>query len=172
MTKYIFGREVTWFEVLRLAFIQGHVYLDNRLCWTINSSESFGEKWCCHLQHQAAAPLFSQMIQWNEIWTCRPLNISKNPQVFLKLSFVFSAIHSTFLCGILHTLQVHTEKALKVSGVSQRRRTGYENKVVQTGNKNLELFGYKDIQNPPLQCIYFQTYWTIEALTLFYSAYT
>jgi len=85
-------------------------------------------------------------------------HFQKAPKVFLKLSFVFSAIHSTFLYGILHILQVHTEKALKVSGVSQRRRTGYENKVVQTGNKNLELFGYKDIQNPPLQCIYFQTY--------------
>jgi len=85
-------------------------------------------------------------------------HFQKPPKVFLKLSFVLSAIHSTFLCGILHALQVHTEKALKVSGVSQRRRTGYENKVVQTGNKNLELFGYKDIQNPPLQCIYFQTY--------------
>ena len=85
-------------------------------------------------------------------------HVQKAPKEFLKLSFVFSTIHSTFLYGIFHILQAHTEKALKVSGVSQRGRTVYENKVVQTGNKNLELFGYKDIQNPALQCIYFQTY--------------
>lgn len=77
-------------------------------------------------------------------------HFQKASKEFLKLSFVFSAIHSTFLYGILHLLQAHTERALKVSGVSQRGRTGYENKVVQTGNKNLELFGYKDIQNPAL----------------------
>lgn len=78
-------------------------------------------------------------------------HFQKDPKEFLKLSFEFSAIHLTVLRGILQILQAYTEIALKVSGASQRGRTGYENKVVQTRNKSMELFGYKDIQNPALQ---------------------